>query len=96
MAGKQLAGLSRRLVEAGWPATTPALVVSRVGWPDELASEHRVATLGDATVLHSGRPTIVTVGVGATGVGAETPRAAREAPATRTEAHASNTVKFEA
>jgi hypothetical protein len=47
-------------------------------------------------VLHSGRPTIVTVGVGATGVGAETPRAAREAPATRTEAHASNTVKFEA
>ena len=65
MAGKQLAALSRRLVAAGWPATTPALVVSRAGWPDQLASEHSVATLGDATVLHSGRPTIVTVGVGA-------------------------------
>ena len=65
MAGKQLAALSRRLVAAGWPAATPALVVSRAGWPDQLASEHSVATLGDATVLHSGRPTIVTVGVGA-------------------------------
>ena len=65
MAGKQLAALSRRLVAAGWPAATPALVVSRAGWPDQIASAHRVATLGDATVLHSGRPTIVTVGVGA-------------------------------
>ena len=79
MAGKQLAALSRRLVEAGWPAATPALVVSRAGWPDQLASEHSVATLGDATVLHSGRPTIVTVGVGAAAVGAD--RAATSAPA---------------
>ena len=69
MAGKQLAALSRRLVAAGWPAETPALVVSRAGWPDQIASEHSVATLGDATVLHSGRPTIVTVGVGATAIG---------------------------
>src|SRR5881394_551702 len=29
MAGKQLAALSRRLLAAGWPADTPALVVSR-------------------------------------------------------------------
>jgi uroporphyrin-III C-methyltransferase len=65
MAGKQLAALARKLVEAGWPATTPALVVSRAGWPDELASEHSVATLAEATLLHSGRPTVVTVGVGA-------------------------------
>ena len=65
MAGKQLAALARKLVEAGWPATTPALVVSRAGWPDELASDHDVATLGDATVLHAGRPTVVTIGVGA-------------------------------
>jgi uroporphyrin-III C-methyltransferase len=65
MAGKQLAALGRKLGEAGWPAATPALVVSRAGWPDELASEHSVATLGDATLLHSGRPTVVTVGVGA-------------------------------
>ncbi len=96
MAGKQLAALSRRLVEAGWPAATPALVVSRAGWPDELASEHRVATLGDATVLHSGRPTIVTVGVGATRVGAATAPAACEASAPSTEARATDTVKFEA
>jgi uroporphyrin-III C-methyltransferase len=65
MAGKQLAALARKLVEAGWPAATPVLAVSRAGWPDELASEHTVATLGDATVLHSGRPTVVTVGIGA-------------------------------
>ncbi len=68
MAGKQLAALSRRLVEAGWPEATSALVVSRAGWPDQIATEHSIATLGDATVLHSGRPTIVTVGVGATAV----------------------------
>jgi uroporphyrin-III C-methyltransferase len=96
MAGKQLAALSRRLVEAGWPTTTPALVVSRAGWPDELASEHRIATLGDATVLHSGRPTIVTVGVGATRVGAETVPAADKASLPTTKAGAIDTVKFEA
>jgi uroporphyrin-III C-methyltransferase len=79
MAGKQLAALSRRLVAAGWPAATPALVVSRAGWPDQLASEHSVATLGDATVLHSGRPTVVTVGIGAAAVGAD--RAETSAPA---------------
>ncbi len=73
MAGKQLAALSRRLIEAGWPAATPALVVSRAGWSDEIATEHRVATLGNATVLHAGRPTIVTVGVGATAVGSAPP-----------------------
>lgn len=65
MAGKQLAALGRKLAEAGWPAATLVLAVSRAGWPDELASEHMVATLGDATLLHSGRPTVVTVGVGA-------------------------------
>jgi uroporphyrin-III C-methyltransferase len=70
MAGKQLAALGRKLAEAGWPTATPVLVVSRAGWPDELASEHAVATLGDATLLHSGRPTVVTVGVGATPVAA--------------------------
>jgi uroporphyrin-III C-methyltransferase len=70
MAGKQLAALSRRLLAARWPAETPALVVSRAGWPDQIASEHVVARLGDATVLHSGRPTIVTVGAGAAALGA--------------------------
>jgi len=78
MAGKQLAALARRLVAAGWPAQTPVLVVSRAGWSDQLASEHAVATLGDATVLHSGRPTIVTVGVGAAALGAATLGAAHD------------------
>ncbi|MEO8059558.1 MAG: uroporphyrinogen-III C-methyltransferase [Burkholderiales bacterium] len=65
MAGKQLAALSRRLLQAGWPADTPASVVSRAGWPDQLQSDHRSDTLRDATVLHAGRPTVVTVGAGA-------------------------------
>jgi uroporphyrin-III C-methyltransferase len=65
MAGRQLAGLSRRLIEAGWPADTPAVVVSRAGWPDEIASDHRVDGLAEAALLHHGRPTVVTVGVGA-------------------------------
>jgi uroporphyrin-III C-methyltransferase len=65
MAGRQLGALSRRLVDAGWPRDTPALVVSRAGWPDQLASDHRVDMLAEAALLHSGRPTVVTVGVGA-------------------------------
>lgn len=65
MAGKQLAGLSARLLAAGWPADTPACVVSRAGWPDMRASEHRVDTLDAAAELHAGRPTVVTVGAGA-------------------------------
>ena len=74
MAGRQLAALSRRLREAGWPADTPASVVSRAGWPDQLSSEHRVDTLAQASVVHAGRPTVVTVGVGAARVAAASPR----------------------
>jgi uroporphyrin-III C-methyltransferase len=65
MAGRQLGALSRRLVDAGWAADTPVLVVSRAGWPDQMASGHSIATLAEAALLHSGRPTVVTVGVGA-------------------------------
>jgi uroporphyrin-III C-methyltransferase len=65
MAGRQLGALARRLQDAGWPADTPALVVSRAGFADEIASDHRVATLAEAALLHSGRPAVVTVGVGA-------------------------------
>ena len=65
MAGRQLAALGRRLREAGWPALTPVAVVSRAGWPDQISSDHTVGTLAQAAVLHSGRPTVVTVGVGA-------------------------------
>jgi uroporphyrin-III C-methyltransferase len=75
MAGRQLGRLSRALRAAGWAAGTPALVVSRAGWPDELASDHRVESLAEAALLHSGRPTVVTVGVGAMRIDA-TPAAA--------------------
>jgi uroporphyrin-III C-methyltransferase len=44
-------------------------VVSRAGWPDQLHSDHTVATLGRASMLHAGRPTIVTVGAGAAPTG---------------------------
>jgi len=65
MAGKQLAALSRRLIEVGWTTDTPVSVVSRAGWPDQLHSEHSISTLPRASLLHAGRPTIVTVGAGA-------------------------------
>ncbi len=65
MAGRQLAALSRRLLAAGWDARAPVSVVSRAGWPDQLHSDHTVANLARAAMLHSGRPTIVTVGAGA-------------------------------
>jgi uroporphyrin-III C-methyltransferase len=65
MAGKQLAALSRRLASSGWAPDVPVCVVSRAGWPDELLSDHTVATLGQAGMLHAGRPSVVTVGAGA-------------------------------
>lgn len=65
MAGRQLAALGRQLLAAGWPADTAVVVVSRAGCADQLQSDHRVDTLAQAAVLHSGRPTVVTVGVGA-------------------------------
>ncbi|MFO1251227.1 MAG: uroporphyrinogen-III C-methyltransferase [Inhella sp.] len=68
MAGKQLAALQRRLLAAGWAADTPTLVVSRAGCADALSSSHALQDLPAATLLHSGRPTVVTVGVGARAV----------------------------
>ena len=69
MAGRQLGALARRLRAAGWPADAPVCVVSRAGWSDQLVSQHRVDTLVQATVLHAGRPTVVTVGAAAEGPG---------------------------
>lgn len=69
MAGRQLARLSRQLLAAGWPEGTPVCVVSRAGWPDQLGSDHTVASLPQATPLHAGRPTVVTVGAGAVSTG---------------------------
>jgi uroporphyrin-III C-methyltransferase len=68
MAGRQLGALSRALRAAGWAADTPASVVSCAGAVDPLASDHTVATLAEAAMLHAGRPTVVTVGVGAQAV----------------------------
>ncbi len=65
MAGRQLGALGRKLRQSGWPADAAVCVVSRAGWPDRLASDHRLADLGAAAVLHAGRPTVVTVGAGA-------------------------------
>jgi uroporphyrin-III C-methyltransferase len=81
MAGKQLAALARRLLAAGWDGETPASVVSRAGWPDQLHSEHTVATLGHAAMLHAGRPTVVTVGAGAAPIVAMSGAAATHAGA---------------
>ncbi len=72
MAGRQLAALGRRLRAGGWPDETPALVVSRAGWPDALHSDHRLDGLAAAALLHAGRPTVVTVGAGARVVTAST------------------------
>lgn len=69
MAGRQLAALSRQLRKAGWAGDTAVCVVSCVGAPDALSSDHTVASLGEAALLHAGRPTVVTVGVGATPIG---------------------------
>ena len=74
MAGRQLAALARRLRDAGWAADTPVLVVSHAGWPDQIATDHRIDTLQRASVLHAGRPTVVTVGAGARAVMPAPPR----------------------
>jgi uroporphyrin-III C-methyltransferase len=65
MAGKQLARLGRRLLASGWASDTPVNVVSRAGWPDQLASDHALTDLAQAAMLHAGRPTVVVVGAGA-------------------------------
>jgi uroporphyrin-III C-methyltransferase len=65
MAGRQLGALGRSLRACGWPDDAPVCVVSRAGWPDQLSSDHQVATLAEAAMLHGGRPAVVTVGVGA-------------------------------
>ena len=71
MAGRQLPALMRQLLAAGWPADTPVLVVSRAGCADAITSEHALAGLGAAALLHRGRPTVVTVGTGAAAVQAQ-------------------------
>lgn len=71
MAGQQLAALGRRLLAAGWPSDTAVSVVSCAGRDDALASDHRLDTLDHATMLHRGRPTVVTVGAGARPVTAD-------------------------
>ena len=81
MAGKQLAALARRLACAGWAADAPVCVVSRAGWPDQLTSDHAVASLSHAAMLHAGRPSVVTVGAGALPVAVVPGWPQRDAPA---------------
>jgi uroporphyrin-III C-methyltransferase len=68
MAGRQLAPLSKGLLDAGWPADTEVSVASRAGWPDMLHTLHTVSTLDEASAIHAGRPTLVIVGAGATAI----------------------------
>lgn len=79
MGGRQLPALSRRLRAAGWPGTAPCSVVSNAGAADALCSQHRLDALAAASVLHAGRPLVVTVGVGATAVAPAAAAVAREA-----------------
>jgi uroporphyrin-III C-methyltransferase len=65
MAGKQLPALGRTLAAQGWAGETPVSVVSNAGLPTQVHSDHSVATLAQAALLHAGRPTVVTVGAGA-------------------------------
>jgi uroporphyrin-III C-methyltransferase len=88
MAGRQLARLARQLQAAGWPADAPVCVVSRAGWPDQLASDHTPATLGEAAMLHAGRPTVVTVGAGARPVAPAAKTARTERHQQQAQAHA--------
>ncbi len=70
MAGKQLGALSRRLLAQGWAADdarvrgVPCRLARPVGQPAPTFD-----TLPGATVLHAGRPTVVTVGAAAEPVG---------------------------
>jgi uroporphyrin-III C-methyltransferase len=66
MAGRQLPKLQRRLLAAGWPESASVCVVSRAGCADALSSSHSLHELAAASLLHQGRPTVVTIGVGAT------------------------------
>ena len=52
-------------LRAARSADTPTLVISRAGCADALTSEHALADLARAALLHRGRPTVVTVGTGA-------------------------------
>ncbi|MHB1668689.1 MAG: SAM-dependent methyltransferase [Thiomonas sp.] len=90
MAGRQLATLARRLMAAGWPAATPTSVVSRAGCADSLHSAHLLAELGQAAMLHQGRPTVVIVGAGASHPDPLGPCGAAR-PAAQTEPHQPHT-----
>ncbi|MBV8122959.1 MAG: uroporphyrinogen-III C-methyltransferase [Paucibacter sp.] len=65
MAGRQLPQMGAQLIAAGWPAQTPALVVSKAGCPDMASSDHTLATLDSASKLHQDRPALLIVGAGA-------------------------------
>ena len=61
MAGRQLAPLSKACPELAG-LRDQVSVVSRAGWPDMRHTLHTVGTLGQASLTHAGRPTLVIVG----------------------------------
>lgn len=65
MVGQQMAITAQRLIRQGWSKNTPTLVVSRAGYTDAKASEHVLCDLVQPILLHAGRPTVVTIGLGA-------------------------------
>jgi uroporphyrin-III C-methyltransferase len=91
MAGRQLGALARSLRACGWHDDACVCVVSRAGWPDQLSSDHQVATLAEAAMLHGGRPAVVTVGVGAEPVRAAVDAAVAAAALRRVRAAAART-----
>lgn len=80
MAGRQLPALQRRLLAAGWADDTAVCVVSRAGCTDALCSSHSLHELAAASLLHQGRPTVVTIGVGATPLTQRKPFSTRANP----------------
>ena len=64
MAGRQLPQLSTLLQQAGWPAETPALVVSRARAARCAVQRAPRGRPGRCRRSHAERPTIVVVGAG--------------------------------
>ena len=66
MAGRSSARCRAACAPPAGRPTRRSCVVSRAGWPDQLASEHRVDTLAAGRACCTpGGPTVVTVGAGA-------------------------------
>jgi uroporphyrin-III C-methyltransferase len=68
MASRQIDALRTRLLADGWPAATPVNIVSSIGLPVQVVSDHVLGDLSLASTRHAGGPTMVVIGIGATPV----------------------------